>query len=452
MQRAELRLIIFFVAARRKSLGRLFVVGIALLVLIWAGFNAANFALYRRLYVFAQESAGENLAVLAKSIASQLPLEWVEALVLGMPEISDQDPAPQLVSLVDNRRLYTIAVLDTSGLVLFSTDPQLEVGEANPYWASDVGALRAAALGVPSYGGLHRVGDRFMRVAFAPITDPLGDVVAVVGVEAGAQYFRLLGAAWRGLWLSGIVSAAAIVFVVALLWIGKRELERLERHLEQAATLSGIGMMAATLAHEVRNPLAIIRSSAEAIPLAEGDEVTELVQFITEEVDRLAGIVESHLAVARGREFPKTPQRLSVVVDKVVPRYQEQLSQRGVGLIVEIEDDPVVPYSFSGMRQVLYNLLNNAASATKPGGTIRIRISTSHVDGVECATLSVSDTGVGIPKDMLEAIFEPFHTTKSQGTGLGLFITKKIVEGHGGKIWVESEEGVGTKFTVAIPK
>ena len=426
--------------------------GIVILVVVWAGFNGANIIQYRRFYIFARRDLGDNLALLSTSIAGSIPSDWVEALTLGMPDIAENDPSDYIYSMADGMRIHTIAVLDTSGKILFSSDENLNTGEFNPYWASDLGSISAAAFGVASYGGLRRVGERYLRVAFAPIIDPFDDVVGVVAVEAGADYFGLLSALRKGIWFAGLVSTVAIVFIALVLWFGKREIERLHERLERAATLSGIGMMAATLAHEVRNPLAIIRTSAESIPNADKKEIPELTKFINEEVDRLVGIVESHLAVARGREFPKTTQKLSRVIEKVIPRYEEQLRERGIGIIMETQSDPIVPYSFSSIRQVVYNILENAASATSPGNVIKVVIASDRIDGVEFGIIEVSDNGKGIPDEQLEHIFEPFHTTKKEGTGLGLFITKQIIDGHGGKILVESELGKGTKFIIALPK
>ena len=441
-----------FERAQRKGLHRLFGVGIAVLIIIWAGFNVINFVQYYQFYNFARRDLGENLALLSRVFASSIPSDWVELAKLDMTDLTKTDPTNLIYRFVDGKKIYSVAVLDTNGKVIFSTDSQLEKGKINPYWSSEMKTIRTAALGIPTYGGLRKVGKRYLRVAFAPIVDPFGEIVGVLGIEAGANYFGLLSTLERGLWLSAIVSGVAILFIVIILWFGKRELEKLYNQLERAATLSGIGMMAATLAHEIRNPLAIIKSSAEAIPNSSDEEITELVQFIDEEIDRLSGIVESHLAVARGREFPKTPARLSAVIDKVIPRYREQFGQRGIGIIVEVEDDPVVPYSFSSIRQVLYNIMENAGAATSKGGVIRIKIGKDRFNGKEFGVISISDTGKGIPPDEIEHIFEPFHTTKKEGTGLGLFIAKQIVRGHGGDILVESQQDEGTTFKILIPK
>ncbi|RKZ33329.1 hypothetical protein DRQ33_04435 [bacterium] len=438
-------------AKKNTGIHRLFLIGIIVLIVIWSGFNLINFLQYKKFYQFARQDLGENLALLSKSIASSIDYNWVELARIGMPELAEENPTELLNSLVDREEIYNISVLDTTGEIIYSTDSRLAVGIPNPYWASETKAIKTASLGIPTYGGLRKVEDRFLRVAFAPIYDPFGEVIGIMGLEAGANYFGLLATLHQGLWILGIVSTIAIIFIIVILWLGKRELEKLYSQLERAATLSGIGMMAATLAHEVKNPLAIIKSSAESIPDAPKNEVIELVDFINEEVERLAGIVESHLAVARGREFPKVPQKLSAVVEKVIPRYQKKLGKQGIGVIVEVESDPKVPYSFPSIRQVIYNIMENAASATQKGGIIRVKIGTENIKQNEYGYISISDTGTGIPTDKLEHIFEPFHTTKKQGTGLGLFIAKQIIEGHNGDILVESDESVGTTFKILIP-
>ena len=437
--------------SQERKINRLFAIGAVLLLLVWAGFFLANRILYRKLYEFSTVELGETLANYAKTVAGAVPSDWVEALAVGIPELAEKDASQYLQSLVDGEKIYAVAILDTAGNVLFCTDTTVEAGKPNPFWAGDIKSIKAAAMGVPVYGGLRRVGQRYLREAFAPIHDPFGKVVGVIGIEAGASYFSLLATLRRGIWIFNIVSMASVAFLIVLLFFGRREMMRLYSQLRRAATLSGIGMMAATLAHEIKNPLAIIKSAAELIPQSDPDEVKMRVEFINEEVDRLAGIVESHLAVARNREFPKTTQPLTVLVDKVAPRYQEQLAKRGIGLIVEVDEDPQVPYALSPMRQVLYNILKNAEEAVSEGGIIRIKVGRKTAEGKEYGCIRITDNGRGIPPEQLESIFEPFHTTRRGGTGLGLFVARQIVEGHGGKINIESTPGEGTTVEILLP-
>ncbi len=436
---------------KKRQIDRLFVVGTVILAAVWLSFALANYVLYRKLYHFTTVELGENLADYARTIAGAIPAEWIESLEAGLPELAENSPEQYLKNLVDHRRIYTIAVMDTDGNIIFSTDTTITLGEPNPFWAGDIGAIKTALMGIPAYGGLRQVGDKYLRVAFAPVIDPFGKVMGAVGVEAGADYFALLSNIRKGTLIFTGISAAAMAFLIAILFLGRREMAKLYFQLERAATLSGIGMMAATLAHEIKNPLAIIKSAAELIPQSDPDEVQMRVDFINEEVDRLAAIVESHLAAARNREFPRTPQPLSVLIDKVIPRYQEQLARRGVGLLVEVDDDPIVPYALSPMRQVLYNIIKNAEEAVSEGGIIRVKIGTKSSGGKNYGYIRISDNGRGIPPEHLDHIFEPFHTTRRGGTGLGLFVAKQIVDGHGGKINIESTPGKGTTVEILLP-
>ncbi len=435
-----------------KSLVRIFVVAVLVLAAAWITSTVSNVLQYRRFYAFAQNDLGENLSLLAQTVGNSISIDWIEAVQFGMPELAEVDESKMLYSLVREHKLYTVALMDTSGKLFFCTDKQIPLGEQNPYWAAERKAFEKAAFGIPSFGGLRRVGGIYLRTGFAPVYDNLGDVVAIVGIEAGAEYFGLLSSLRNGVWIYSVATGVSVMFMIVLLWFGKRRLDKLSFHLEDAATLSGIGLMAATMAHEIKNPLAIIKNSAEMISYSEPREISELVRFIDEEVDRLAAIVESHLSVAGNRDFPKTRQKLSSVIEKILPRYQEQLGQRGVGVIVEIDDDPIVPYSVSSIRQVLYNLMENAAAAVESGGIIRVSTKRENFAGAEYGTITVTDSGKGIDRDQMKELFKPFHTTKKEGTGLGLYISQKIIEGHGGKITVESEPSVFTRFKIWLPK
>jgi two-component system, NtrC family, sensor histidine kinase PilS len=232
------------------------------------------------------------------------------------------------------------------------------------------------------------------------------------------------------------------------------ELRRLEVQMRRAERLAVIGGVAAGVAHEIRNPLAAISGSIEllrgAAP-AEGEN-RALYDIVLREVDRLNGLVSDLLDYARPRARVPIAMDLVPLLEETVRVFGQDRSHANVRVVlrpsgtadgIRLDADP------AQLRQVVWNLLRNGAEAMPEGGeaTVSMRL----VDDDGWAELAVTDTGVGIPADELDKIFEPFYTTKSRGSGLGLATVQRIVVEHGGTIAVASTVGKGTTFTVRIP-
>ena len=219
-----------------------------------------------------------------------------------------------------------------------------------------------------------------------------------------------------------------------------------EAAMRRSERLAALGQLSAGLAHELRNPLGSIKGSAELLERstsrADGDPmVKELAQIISTEVDRTNSLVTRFLDFARPLEpRPKTTV-VTDVIDRAVGRANVPVVRQYSHALPPLSIDPEL------MEQVFLNLVTNAAQASQPGEAITIR--TREVDGQ--AEVSVIDRGCGIPKDKIETIFNPFVTTKHNGVGLGLAIVAKIIDGHGGKMAVESEPGKGSTFRVLLP-
>jgi len=218
----------------------------------------------------------------------------------------------------------------------------------------------------------------------------------------------------------------------------------------------------ATLAHELRNPLAPIRNGIEVLKMSGGDSeaCTRVLGMMDRQLAQMVRIVDDLLDVSRfsrGRIELRTERvELSVVVRSAVETSQPMVEEAGHELVVEVPPDPVVVVAdVTRLSQVLANLINNAAKYTPRGGDIRVTVET---DG-EMACLRVRDNGIGIPEAMLGQVFELFNQVdqsleKSQsGLGIGLTIAKRLVELHGGRIEAHSEgPGKGSEFVVRLPR
>lgn len=230
------------------------------------------------------------------------------------------------------------------------------------------------------------------------------------------------------------------------------ERNRMESELMQSERLAIIGKMAASVAHEINNPLGIIQANAEDLIYA-GDineETKEGLDAIQRNASRAGEILKDLLVLASPK--PMTPEllNLSEVVDESVALLGPKI--KTCTLEVSTPENPIYVYGDSrSLQQVLVNLILNAQGSIPDGGTIRVRYGCTYSETDPTARIIISDTGKGIPRDHLSNIFEPFFTSRKNGFGLGLFITRRIIERHNGIIYAESEVGKGTSMVIELP-
>lgn len=225
----------------------------------------------------------------------------------------------------------------------------------------------------------------------------------------------------------------------------------MERQVRRVEKLAAIGELAAGAAHEIRNPLTSIRGFIQLIHgrTAAAAEDREFYQIVLNEIDRIDSIIRDLLVLAKPADLRREETDLAALADEVLLLQAGELVRRNVR-VRRVFDPAVtpVPVDPKMIRQLLFNLLINAAQAMPSGGTITVGIEPVGPDQV---ALSVADTGMGILPDNLPRLFVPFFTTKDEGTGLGLALCYSIVQAHGGRIDVDSREGEGTIFTVTLP-
>jgi signal transduction histidine kinase len=237
-----------------------------------------------------------------------------------------------------------------------------------------------------------------------------------------------------------------------------RELQRqseqiiaVEEQLRRTEKLSTLGELAAVLAHEIRNPLGSIRGTAEILKddYRPGDPKYEFIEIQIKETERLNRVVEEFLRMAHPRqeaEMGRTP--VGPELETIITLTAADAKKRGIALeLSQADTDLAVRGDGEKLRQAFLNIVINALQSTPAGGRVTIKAARA---GANCA-IRFSDSGPGMDEATLARIFDPFFTTKPDGTGLGLPITKKIIEGHGGTIEIESTIGKGTTVIVRLP-
>jgi signal transduction histidine kinase len=224
----------------------------------------------------------------------------------------------------------------------------------------------------------------------------------------------------------------------------------IEEQLRRSEKLSTLGEMAAVLAHEIRNPLGSIRGTAEILrdDYRPGDPKHEFIEIQIKETERLNHVVEDFLRMARQQPVELRDCSIREELETIVTLVAKDAHNRGITLLLEQNaDQAVIRGDGEKLRQAFLNIVINALQATPSGGSVTITLDRVGPEFV----ISFRDNGSGIAPDNLQRIFEPFYTTKTDGTGLGLAVTRKIIEGHGGKLDIESGVGLGTTVSIRLP-
>ncbi len=380
-------------------------------------------------------------------------------------------------------RVESIYLFDKNGRALVDSGGMFAIGEPIMKLAADSAELkqvfagegRSSVLFADDRGRLYKTG-------FAPVRLE-GRVAAAVGVDGSARFFGPLSTLGRVLLLVG---ALALVLVVAVtLFVSRlitRPLDRLaqsarrighgelEREIE-VETSDEIGVLAHTLnetrksiherdrqlqmmlsgiAHEVRNPLGGMALFAGLLKeeLADSPAGRKHLEKICVELDYLSRVVNDFLDFARERPLELEDLDPRAEFEQVEQLSASELQQAGVGLKVEVSPDVErVRWDRERMRRALLNLVRNAVQASDPGGEVVVRLSR---EGGRLL-LQVSDDGCGIPEQKQAQVFEPFYTSRQQGTGLGLALVRKITEAHGGSISFTTRPEKGTTFSLRLP-
>ncbi len=229
--------------------------------------------------------------------------------------------------------------------------------------------------------------------------------------------------------------------------------KRLEEQLQQSEKLASLGQMVATIAHEIRNPLGIIRSSAEMLVKKSNPDparMKKLSGVIVEEASRLSAILTDFLDFARPRVPRSTPIDVRNVLSRVRNNLDQALQERSITWVEHNSngETPLVLGDEDLLYQAFLNIAMNAFEAMERDGTLTVTIEPED----ESVRVGFSDTGPGIKQEHIPKVFTPFFTTNQMGTGLGLSVVHNIITAHSGELSVESKEGEGATFHIFLPK
>ncbi|HEV2106556.1 MAG TPA: ATP-binding protein [Candidatus Eisenbacteria bacterium] len=407
-------------------------------------------AAYQGMRAAFEREFDRRLVQVAQLVASQVsPEDLADITRLGMDSNGYASLQAHAELFRSTTHLDNLAIVDRARATLYDVR-RGDAGFAEPsaYDTLAHATLAHALAGVAGASPPFRLGGRLSRVAVAPIAAggaPVGAVVAELAPAWGGELERLR----RTLEVIAAVSVAAIALLAWLvLRVAGARLE-LERRLTRAENLAAMGRLTATLAHEIRNPLAIIRGSAKRLgKLDPGAQ--PLADSVVEEADRLGRTVNRYLQFARGQgDAPASPGDAAAALVATLDLLEGEFAARRCALARAGDLAVPAPVRLDGesLKQVFLNLVLNALAALPEGG----RVTATVARAGERVELSIADDGPGIPPEVLRRLGEPFFTTRAQGTGLGLFLSRRLVQSAGGELRIASRAGAGTTCTVALP-
>lgn len=306
-------------------------------------------------------------------------------------------------------------------------------------------------------------GERLLDV-YVPLVDGSRQVYAVFEITKAPQtFFRNLASARHFLWLISFGVGASLFLMLARIFLHAQRTEMrlqaqnrdIEAQLVQAEKLSVVGEMAAAIAHEINNPLGILMGKTRELHTAAETHgcpqlCREDMDVLGRELGRIGEVVRGLLLFARKSDGAVAATDINQVLSETARFVEPSFSRARVMIVPESQRDlPLVLADSNQLKQVFLNLLQNAKDAMPEGGTIRLRTAANnghvHID--------VIDSGTGIPPEIMERLFDPFFSTKTNGSGsgLGLSVSYGIVKAHGGSIEVSSTVGHGSVFRVVLP-
>lgn len=412
--------------------------------------------------------------LLAENLNHQVMVRFVVPVLRDYGRINVGRPEQfKLLDAVVRNTIHSFHVArldieDLEGNIIYSTSPEYisRVGEEGRAFEEAVTGGHFSRL-VPPVGVFDWAvaTPRYLQL-FAPLRDErrrtaeLGPprAVFVITLDVTPDFERIRA---NQLLVAGILLVmTAVLFVIlrSIVSRGQRlmarqaELQaRLREELNQARRLASLGRMVAGVAHEIRNPLGIIRSTAELLGRRVEEGAGQLAQVIVEESSRLNQIVSEFLDFARPQQPRPAPTDIPALAGRILKAVEPEAQRLGVELELKASGPAIAMADEQMIYRALMNMLTNALQAMEDGGKVVVEIQRLEEPGRSVVEIAVGDSGPGVAPELAEQVFEPFFTTKDKGTGLGLAIVAAIVRAHGGTVGLTRSDMGGARFVIRIP-
>jgi len=416
-------------------------------------FNFSQWYLYFQMKRLLETRVSRDIKSLTESTAKRIDPFVVREIAANEYLLADYaDLANMLDDIKQANELLALNLYDIEGKDLLASigDSSGTAGES--LYLTE---FTSATAGIVATTPIYRSDTLYLLSAFAPIHNFGDSVIAVLHAEAGYAVFETIESFRRNIVFMNIGSFLFMLLFVVLFYFVNKRLLTAQQALLRASAISSMGEMAATIAHEIRNPLGIIKNSAERIRKKHCKDVDDpAFGFISDEVDRLNSVVAGYLDFAHPVKGKREKLDLKTLIDTLVEQTRTDFTEAGVQVTVSCQADDqlqlVVADRFA-IRQTVLNLMLNAKDAQPDGGRLDISIRPDRRKGLNGVSIDLVDNGVGIPSSAADRVFDPFFTTREKGSGLGLYIARSVVEAHGGKLTLKPNADGGTIASLFLP-
>jgi len=436
---------------KRKFYVRFLIIFTVLLLLT---FNLGSWLFINQMDNYLEQELEKRLSSIAQLTAQNIETDYINDLSSADENrIGFQLIQNQLNDMLYDFDLESAFIIDRNFEVMVDGQRRFPQGQKKTYLKQDATAVEKAWQGKISASPIHVVEGNKFKSVYAPIKNNFFEIQALLVLEASADFFELLSYFKRGLILGGLISLALIVvFSFFISWMIAL-LIRTQQSVQQSEKLAAMGQMAASMAHEIRNPLGIIKGTADVLKekFAAQKGSDDLFDYISAEVQRLNYLVNNFLSFAREPKLNFKVANIKTVIEKAVAAIEREEHNFNILITTNLTNDlPDFAFDENALQQVLFNLLINAQQAFQKDGIIEISLNKISTKNKKLVEITIADNGPGIESDLAK-IFEPFFTTKSTGSGLGLAISKQIIEKHGGRIEATTVRGAGSTFRIYLP-
>jgi len=413
-----------------------------LLVLIIA--NLSAWIYLQNIKTFFISDLKFRLENIARSATALIDANDMELIIPG----DSSDPQvlyyqQTLLNIKSSNKLQDIQIISPSFDILVGTEdiPDLVM----PVLTIDSSLVDRALQAEYVVSEIQSLGDNLFLTAVAPLITSNNAISGILVIEAPAEFFTTLDQYDQSLTIFSLINGLVIVSVALLFFRSLKKVVGLQDQIRSQEHLVKLGEMAAAVAHEIRNPLSIIKGTNSLIQKKYCSESDELFTYIPDELDRLNQLIEDFLIFARGRN----PQYQEVQIDDLINKAKLGfLDQKYFEIILEIDDEVEKIITDPDMlEQVILNGIQNSFQATEGQSKVYIKVEKQ----AGFARFIITDEGPGIDETISSKIFEPFFSTREKGSGLGLAISKQLCEQLGGSIHISSKENQGTSLTFLIP-
>lgn len=409
-------------------------------------FNLGSYFFVKRMGRHLEEALNDRLMT-AASLATQI----IEKDLTNLYDPAEHSLIRILLSQIHSGNDFeAVYIIDPDFNVLVDSRIALEMASRG-YLREDSTEIALALNGTITTSRLHTVAGNHFKNVYAPIIDFDGNT-AVLVLEANAAFLDIISWFRRGLYIGSLTSLFLLVFLTAYLLLAMRLFLKTEAQLQQSRRLAAMGQMGATMAHEIRNPLGIIKSTSDVLRerYENPEKPDELFSYINDEIKRLNRLVNDFLSLSREPVLNADDYNLKDIISMAIRSFETENRGR-INIDLKAEQEITVSCDRDLIHRVILNLLLNASQAIESNnGEIRIQLLRERIRTKYFACVQVEDNGHGF-KDDTQNIFEPFYTTKTKGTGLGLAVSRNIIEKHGGRIEAENRNKGGAVIRFFLP-